>query len=163
SLHQDPSFFYPGRGFLDEIGESEGEGYTVNVPFPGESGDIDYQFVTDEFLAPLISDFDPEFIFISAGFDSHKDDAISSLRLGEKGYSVMAKKLMELSGELCQNRLALELEGGYNSEALALSLHNVAQVFLGEMNPEKIDSQPGDSTKQLVSQLRDTFRSYHSL
>ncbi|MFH1721010.1 MAG: histone deacetylase [Candidatus Altiarchaeota archaeon] len=163
SLHQDPSSFYPARGFAKEMGNSEGLGYQVNVPFQGGAGNSDYQYAFEEFLVPLIDGFDPDFIFISAGFDSHLLDSISQLRLTDVGYARMAYLLNQLADEKCGGNISLELEGGYNTEALALSLREIAQVFLGESEPKHIKDSCSKETVELITQLKDQFSAYHKL
>lgn len=113
SLHEDPKGF-PGTGFVDEIGEGEGIGYKVNVPFPFRTGDAMYQRAFDEIVAPISGQFEPQFILVSVGFDGHYADPVGMLSLSMKGYEEIAVKIMNLAGQLCDGRLVATLEGGYS-------------------------------------------------
>jgi len=113
SLHEDPKGF-PGTGFVDEIGEGEGIGYKVNVPFPFRTGDTAYERAFDEIVAPISSQFKPEFVLVSAGFDGHYTDPVGALSLSMKGYQEIFGRIVNLAGQLCGGRLVATLEGGYS-------------------------------------------------
>lgn len=113
SLHQDPRGF-PGTGFMDETGEGEGQGYTVNIPFPLRVDDRLYHQGFDQIAAPIIRQYKPQFILVSAGFDGHYTDPVGSLSLSMVGYSQVFSKILSLASQLCQGRLVVALEGGYS-------------------------------------------------
>jgi acetoin utilization deacetylase AcuC-like enzyme len=113
SLHQDPRGF-PGTGFMDETGEGEGLGYTVNVPFPLRVDDRLYHKGFDQIAAPIIQQYKPQFILVSAGFDGHYTDPVGSLSLSMQGYSQVFLKILNLASQLCNGRLVVALEGGYS-------------------------------------------------
>jgi acetoin utilization deacetylase AcuC-like enzyme len=117
SLHEFP--FYPGSGWIDEQGEGRGEGYTVNLPFPaGTAGDL-YEIAFTNAVMPILEQFAPDWILVSAGFDAHIDDPLADLRLGEHDYARMAHRL---SGAAGNGRIALFLEGGYDLAAIESSV-----------------------------------------
>ncbi len=163
SLHQDPAGFYPGRGFADEIGRGAGRGAQINVPMAPGAGDADYALVTCELLVPVMSQFAPEFIFISAGFDSHMQDRISRLRLTGDGYAFLASQVKDVAESTADGRLALALEGGYDAAALALSMRRIADVFLGDGGPQTVDGEPLADTQKLLADLRKRFASYYDV
>jgi len=113
SLHQDPRGF-PGTGFMDETGEEEGFGYTVNVPFPLRVDDRLYHKGFNQIAAPIIQQYKPQFILVSAGFDGHYTDPVGGLSLSIQGYSEVFSKILNLASKLCDGRLVVTLEGGYN-------------------------------------------------
>jgi len=129
STHQYP--FYPGSGDVDEIGSGEGEGYTVDVPMPGGCGDAEYMRAFEEGLVPVTKRFKPQLILVSAGYDAHWADSISSMQVTTTGYAKMAVILKSLADELCSSKLVFALEGGYNVEALAESVDATINVLLG--------------------------------
>jgi acetoin utilization deacetylase AcuC-like enzyme len=113
SLHEDPSEF-PLTGFAEETGEDEGLGYTVNVPFPfGTNGTI-YLKAFNEVAVPIITEYKPQFILVSTGFDSHHKDPVAELKLSAFSYTKIFDTLLESVAKLCQDRLVAVLEGGYN-------------------------------------------------
>ena len=116
SLHQFP--FYPGTGRLEETGEGEGEGYTINVPLPaGATGDV-YQAALDTIVLPAAERFQPTWLLVSAGFDAHRDDPLTDLGLAAGDFADLTDRLMALVAP--GHRLAV-LEGGYDLRALAHS------------------------------------------
>ena len=82
SSHQFP--YYPGTGALDEVGEGEGRGFTVNLPMPAGLGDGEYRRAYREIVEPIGRAFDPELVLVSAGFDAHRDDPLGGMDL-ERG------------------------------------------------------------------------------
>jgi acetoin utilization deacetylase AcuC-like enzyme len=113
SLHQDPKGF-PGTGFMEETGEGEGLGYTVNVPFPFRVDDRIYLEGFNRIAAPIIRQYKPQFILVSAGFDGHYTDPVGDLSLSTQGYWELFSRIMNLASQLCNGRLAAVLEGGYS-------------------------------------------------
>ena len=114
SLHQDPRDF-PGTGFIDEIGEGEGLGYNVNIPLPYGTGDQTYLKAVREIATPIIYQYKPQFMLISAGLDGHYTDPVASLSLSALCYQKVYEIIMNLASEICDGRLVSVLEGGYSS------------------------------------------------
>jgi len=121
SLHQYPH--YPGTGAKEDNGRGKGKGFNLNLPMPAGSGDDEYIKVFKEKISPVVNSFKPQFILISAGFDGHAKDPLSSTTLTEKGYYEMTLILKELAGLYSGNRIVSVLEGGYNLFSLADSVH----------------------------------------
>ena len=85
STHQYP--FYPGTGAAREIGAGPGEGFTANLAMEGGSTDGDYQRVIDTAVLPMLQQFAPRLILVSAGFDAHEDDPLGQMRMTTAGYA----------------------------------------------------------------------------
>jgi len=113
SLHQDPVEF-PGTGFVDEVGEGKGLGYTVNVPFPFRINDQIYFKAFNQIAVPIIQQYEPQFILVSAGFDNHYTDPVASLSLSTLSYVKIFGKISELASKFCAGKLVAILEGGYS-------------------------------------------------
>ena len=126
SLHQYPAF--PGGGDADEIGEGEGKGFTINVPLPPGSGDDIFMDAFESFL-PIVKEFYPDIIGISAGFDSHQFDPLLDQRLSVNTYYKIGK-IVSASFE----NVFASLEGGYNIEVFPKCLYN----FLDGINNNKM-------------------------
>jgi acetoin utilization deacetylase AcuC-like enzyme len=112
SLHQYP--WFPGSGDWIENGVEAGLGYTYNVPLPQWAGDEMYLQAFDRLVAPLAERYRPELILASAGFDAHWRDHSSVLGLSVRGYYDVTERLRMIAGSVCEGRLVLLLEGGYN-------------------------------------------------
>ena len=116
SLHQYP--FYPGSGRFEEVGAGAGAGYTVNLPMPASLGDDEYLRAFDSLLMPIARQFQPEFVLVSAGFDCHFRDPLGGMRVTERGFLAMTRRMKRLAAESCGGRLVAALEGGYDLKAL---------------------------------------------
>ena len=118
SLHQDPRTFYPGTGFVWQIGKGAGEGYNVNVPLPAGTGDDTYLHALNEVFVPLAEEFKPEIIIANGGSDSHFADSLGDLNLTVKGFFDVAGLIRETAERVCSGRLVLILGSGYNPTVL---------------------------------------------
>jgi acetoin utilization deacetylase AcuC-like enzyme len=114
SLHEDPHGF-PGTGFIDEIGESEGLGYNVNIPLPFKTGDNIYLRAINEIAEPIIDQYKPQFMLVSAGFDGHYADPVGSLSLSALCYQTVFEAIVNLASAKCDGKLVSILEGGYST------------------------------------------------
>ncbi len=112
STHQYP--YYPGSGAATEFGSGVGEGYTVNVPLAGGQGNDDFARIFNELVVPVVREFKPDMIMVSAGFDIYQGDPLGSMNVTSEGFAYMTRVLLELADELCQGRLLVTLEGGYH-------------------------------------------------
>jgi acetoin utilization deacetylase AcuC-like enzyme len=113
SLHEDPSEF-PGTGFTDEIGEGKGLGYKINIPLPFKTADEIYLQAMDEVVSPIVRQYRPQFMFVSAGFDGHYTDPVGNLSLSGFCYEELFERIVNLARDICQGRLVSVLEGGYS-------------------------------------------------
>jgi acetoin utilization deacetylase AcuC-like enzyme len=94
----------------------------VNVPLPaGTKGDVVRQ-VVDEVWLPRLRSFRPQALFISAGFDAHREDDLGQMGLVESDYAYITQRLMDVAEEYGEGRVISSLEGGYNLSALARSV-----------------------------------------
>jgi len=122
SLHQDPRTCYPGTGYARETGNGMGQGFTLNIPFPPGTEDAAYLHALDEIVLPRLHEFGPEMLFISAGFDAHKDDPLADIHLTEDGFQQITQRLVEFAEINCRGRVVSALEGGYDLRALGRSV-----------------------------------------
>lgn len=127
-LHR-ASPFYPGSGALMDIGAGRGEGATINVPMPGGAGDEAYLKALREILVPAAEYFKPDLVLVSAGFDAHWFDL--ALNISYEGFAAMTSIVQQIADTHCNGRLAMVLEGGYNTESLSRGMHAVLQVLAG--------------------------------
>ncbi|RJS84198.1 histone deacetylase [Candidatus Bathyarchaeota archaeon] len=112
SLHEDPSEF-PRSGFIDEVGNKKGKGYTVNIPLPFGTSDPAYWKALKFIVIPIALCYKPEFILISAGFDGYFRDPIGELLLSASLYLKVFQVVIDLARRLSGDRLVAILEGGY--------------------------------------------------
>jgi acetoin utilization deacetylase AcuC-like enzyme len=117
SLHQWP--LYPGTGWVDETGEGDGEGFTVNLPLPPGSRDAEYLEALDRVALPIIEQFAPQLLLVSAGQDGHASDPLSDQLISRAGFKAMAERAATLARRL-RIGLVVVHEGGYNVSTLPM-------------------------------------------
>jgi len=150
SVHEFP--FYPGTGWLDEIGAGLARGTTVNVPLPaGTAGDAHRDAFTRVIL-PILSEFAPSRILVSAGYDAHRDDPLAGLELEAADYGWMASSLAGLAVPV-----VYFLEGGYDLAAIEAS---VAATLAGAAGADPVET--AGSSGRLAMQTIDRVAEVHS-
>jgi len=153
SSHQFPH--YPGTGAVDEIGTGEGAGHTANLPMPPGCGDTEYRYITSEIVLPIVRRYSPELIIISAGFDAHERDPLSMMNLSSEMYGEMTAALRDSADSVCEGRLVVALEGGYDLPALADSNRHVFEALSGAWKATPADEgEVSEAVISLVSSLK---------
>lgn len=132
SIHEHPSFSYPGSGREFEKGSASGFGFTLNSPVLPGQGDKEYQALIERDLVPAFERFRPEVILVSAGFDAHIDDDMSNIKLSTEGFSWIIRKLVEMADKYANGRIISILEGGYVLERLPELIRNHVEILLGD-------------------------------
>jgi acetoin utilization deacetylase AcuC-like enzyme len=130
SIHQHPTFAYPGTGREFEYGKGLGYGFTKNSPVLPGQGDEDYQRLLERDLIPAFAEFKPEFILVSAGFDGHRDDDMSDIKLSTEFFSWMMRRLVEMAATYSKGRIVSILEGGYSLRRLPELARNHVEILL---------------------------------
>ena len=161
STHQYPH--YPGSGTIYETGSGAAQGSKVNIPLPAGSGDNEYRQVFEQIIMPATKRFRPELIMVSAGYDAHWADPLAMMEVSVTGFAQIARFIKSLADELCQSRIVLTLEGGYNLKAQAASVKATFDVLLGKPDiedplgpPEHRRASPDIS--ELVTQIKEVHK-----
>ena len=118
SIHQHPTFAYPGTGREFEMGKDAGYGFTKNSPVLPGQGEKEYKQLLQKDLFPAFAEFKPEVILVSSGFDAHIDDNMSDIKLTTEAFSWIIEKIVGLANRYAQGRLISVLEGGYSIKRL---------------------------------------------
>ncbi len=164
STHQFP--YYPGTGRVEEIGSGKGMGYTVNVPLPAGCGDKEYATVFRKVLVPIVKEFRPDVILVSAGFDIYFADPLGGMAVTPIGVAYLTRILKKLAEEFCQGKILLTLEGGYNLKGLSECVAAVIRELIGKSiipedrleELEKIQAQV-----ETIERLKDHLSTYWKL
>ncbi|HXQ90803.1 MAG TPA: histone deacetylase [Acidimicrobiales bacterium] len=137
STHQWP--LYPGTGRVAETGGPGAPGLTVNVPLPpGATGDVMLRAL-DDVVAPVVERFSPTWVLVSAGYDAHRTDPMAGLHLSAGDFADIALRVRDFAPG--PGRLALLLEGGYDLDALRLSVGaSLAALLDTAFRPEHASS-----------------------
>jgi acetoin utilization deacetylase AcuC-like enzyme len=129
SLHQYP-YHYPGTGSPSETGTGAGKGFTLNIPMQAGSGDREYLDAFRSRILPRLDEFRPEILLISAGFDAHRSDPLSSIRLSSDAFGEFTAMLKQAAERHARSRMISFLEGGYDCGALAESVMQMMNVLV---------------------------------
>ena len=103
----------------------------VNLPVPANTRGMDIRELIDMLWMPRLDAFKPEMIFISAGFDAHRDDELGQLSLNEQDFSWITDRIKQVADRHAKGRIVSALEGGYSSGALGRSVEAHVRVLAG--------------------------------
>lgn len=167
SLHQDPRGF-PGTGFVDEIGEKDGLGYKVNFPFPFKTDDETYEKAFTQVITPIVEQYKPQFILVSAGFDGHFSDTVAELSLTVNGYTRTFRHILDCASRLCEGKLAALLEGGYNLNVIGKIATGVVAEMAGiqrsfQVESPNIDKKVIKQAEKVIEEVKRIHSAYWSL
>jgi acetoin utilization deacetylase AcuC-like enzyme len=137
SIHEHPSFSFPGTGREFEKGTGPGQGFTLNSPVLPGQGDNEYKAILQRDLLPAFDSFKPDVILVSAGFDAHVDDDMSDINLSTECFTWMMQRIVDMAEKYSHGRVISVLEGGYSLKRLPELIVNHVRVLLGDM--ERID------------------------
>jgi acetoin utilization deacetylase AcuC-like enzyme len=163
STHQYP--FYPGTGAAADMGEGEGRGFTVNVPLERGSTDGDYRVVCDRVIVPVLDEFAPNLVLVSAGFDAHDRDPLAHMRMSASGFGLLTARIAAAADRHADGRLLLVTEGGYDLPALGESLDAVVRVLAGDVvpDPESLAAPTGRGAAAADAVRAAQARRWHAL
>ncbi len=153
---------FPGTGAKTEVGSQEGEGTIINIPLPGGVGDLGFERAFNQIIGPALERFSPDMLLVSAGYDAHNQDPLAGLQVTSRGFFEMTSKLAGFADKLCAGKMLMLLEGGYNPEALSVSVRNSCLALAGlelsdEPEREKQISEPS------IQDSLEEIRKIHSL
>jgi acetoin utilization deacetylase AcuC-like enzyme len=121
AFHEDPrvmlcsTFQHPYYPFS---GADSGNDHIINVPLPAMTDGRGFRAACERFWWPALERYKPQLVFVSAGFDAHRDDPLAYLKLADEDYRWVTEKILELAARHANGRIVSTLEGGYNTDAL---------------------------------------------
>jgi len=121
AFHEDPrvmlcsTFQHP---YYPYCGADSSNEHIINVPLPAMTDGRGFREAVERFWIPALDEFSPQMVFVSAGFDAHRDDPLAYLKLDDEDYRWVTEKLMDVADRHAEGRVVSTLEGGYNTEAL---------------------------------------------
>jgi len=130
SSHQYP--YYPGTGAATDIGRGRGLGFTVNLPVEAGGTDADFELAYNTIAFPVLRQFRPQLILISAGFDALDDDPLAGMRLSADEFARLTAAIVAIADEYGNGRVVAVTEGGYDLGGLASCLRAVGKVLNGD-------------------------------
>ena len=158
SIHEQG--LYPGTGQIEAAPHARGR--LINIPVPAFSGTKTFEQIFERIVVPWVRNFQPEMLFIAAGYDAHFSDPLTSLTLNTEGFFQLTQNLVQLADELSEGRILFVLEGGYDPLALSDNLQASLAALSGEKDfPDHFGKGP-DQFREVAS-LIETVRNYHQL
>ena len=151
--HQDGRTLYPGTGFIGEIGKKKGEGKIINYPMPPRAADGVIMTFFDEIISPVLHEFKPEFILISAGFDTHWTDRLTGMGWTFQAPAYYLKRIKTLADKFANGRVLITLEGGYEVDKQARAVYNCLKVLNNDN--DLIEGKPRESGKDLLNYINN--------
>ena len=122
------SFQHPFYPYADVINSND---HIINTPLSAGDGGEAFRAAVNELWLPALERFQPEMLFISAGFDAHREDDMSQLNLMEADYAWVTQQLMNVAARHAQGRIVSVLEGGYDLDSLGRSVQAHIKVLSG--------------------------------
>jgi acetoin utilization deacetylase AcuC-like enzyme len=135
SIHEHPSFSYPGTGRDFEKGTGAGLGTIRNSTLLPGQGDEEFKAKFQRDLLPAMDQYKPEVLLVSAGFDAHVEDDMSDIRLSTQCFTWIGETVLGIADKYCGGRIVSVLEGGYNLEVLPELIKNHVRILLDESGP----------------------------
>lgn len=155
SIHE-AGYFPLDSGNAEEVGEGEGEGCNINIPLPPATGDEGYRYTFEQLVLPILEEYKPQLLLVSAGQDPCGLDPLSRMMVMRPGFRYMATALRELAEKVCEGRLAVLQEGGYSLPYLPIATLGVMEGLMDcESNfhdPHAIPYRP--VTQELIQAIK---------
>jgi len=155
SVHQDN---WPFTGDANKLGEGPGQGANINITLPLGAGDTEWARALDEIVLPAVERFAPKMIFLSMGFDTHWRDPQGSMNLSSIGQARLIQKVQALAGRVCDKKMCVVLEGGYQADVLEAGIANSIRILTNRVDgfADKIGQSPAvfDQSEKLDKLLK---------
>lgn len=132
SIHEHPSFSYPGSGYGDEHGIGEGRKTILNIPLLPGATDQDVLKLLQGVISQKLEEWQPDAIIVAAGFDAHIADDMSGLQYSTEAFYIFGKEIKKWADRFTNGQLLSILEGGYELSVLGESVEAYARGLLGK-------------------------------
>jgi acetoin utilization protein AcuC len=169
SVHQDPMTIYPGTGFIEQIGASLGEGYTVNIPLPPGADDFCMNLVLEKLIKPLAVEFKPQIIIRNGGSDPHHEDGLGRLRISYNGLRSIGKAVTQIS-DISKCGVVDLCCSGYNPLTVAKGWLALLSGVIGyDIEIKESEPQPKASlsilrkTEEVIKEVEEILSGYWSI
>ncbi|MCK5709191.1 MAG: histone deacetylase, partial [Deltaproteobacteria bacterium] len=137
-----------------------GKGYTVNVPMEPGMGDIEFIRIFEEILTPIIDQYKPQFILVSAGFDIYFEDPLGGMKVTPEGFAKLTRLLTDAADKICDGKIVFLLEGGYNLDGLWISTKEVIEELLDKKKTGYKLSTSETKVDSLIDNIKKVYSDY---
>ncbi len=168
SMHQDPATLYPGKGYINEIGEAEGKGYKINIPMPRDSNSADYHHAIEEVVKPVVNQFSPDVFIRNGGSDPHHADSLTDLGLDMRGLKYLGEISRAMARDNNSGYIDLMLSGYGNRvvegwKAITIGTLGLDIPLPSDQKISDIDYDPKKKIVETVDDLKDILKDYWDL
>lgn len=154
SLHEYPA--YPGTGWVDEDGDGPGAGTTINIPMRLGTTGRAYREAFRRIVVPVLTQFAPDWVLVSCGYDAHLADPLAGIALVEDDYRAMAGAVVSAA----PGRTILFLEGGYDLAAIEASARaTITGLVSGPRNGD-LEAEPSEPARKLLAYCAETVSAH---
>ena len=148
SIHQDGRTLYPRTGDFREVGVGEGEGYKINIPLPpGSTGTMAFECLK-EVILPIMEEYRPEMILVSAGYDGHWHDKNSDLMYTTETYYEFMREIVNCAKKVNDGKIITLLEGGYDLKYMPYSILRTLEAMSESSNWITLEGDPKLNTAE---------------
>ena len=154
SIHQSP--LYPGTGPAKDVGTDDGEGFTVNMPVPAGAGDDVFLSHVAHVARPLVREYEPDLLLISAGYDAHADDPLAGCTVTDDGFAGMAALVRAAADDLGVP-VGIVLEGGYDLDVLSRAVPATLEVVGAQDPPPAPEVEPHPLAREAQERLAGSY------
>ncbi len=160
SSHQHP--LYPGTGSFSETGAGDGTGFTRNFPIPAGQDDAFFVQLYRDLVLPILREFKPDLIVVSAGYDTHVRDPLAGMKMTGDGFGALTVLLMRVAHELCGGRMLFVLEGGYDLEGLSEGVVATVDALVGAQDfQDLVGRSTSKEFERYARQVRYLVNDFH--
>ena len=166
SIHESGRYLFPGTGFVDELGEGDGYGYSWNLPLEAFTEDGSWLDLQRRVLPDLVEAYRPDVIVLQNGCDGHALDPLTHLRATTRLYEETVRQVCELADAFCGGRVVATGGGGYAIwEVVPRAWTLVWAGLSGQAAPDRVpqewlDRWQGEATSLLPGNLRDVQQEF---
>jgi acetoin utilization deacetylase AcuC-like enzyme len=161
SSHQYP--YYPGTGAANDVGRGAGAGFTLNVPLSAGATDADYELAYERLALPVLRQYRPELVLVSAGFDAHMDDPLAGMRLTGGYFGRLMRAIADVADAHSEGRLVAITEGGYDLAGLAASLRASIGALTDGATKHDVPSGPTPRGEAAIKAVAPNVSKYWKL
>lgn len=161
SIHESGRYLFPGTGFVDELGDGEGYGYSLNLPMEPHTEDDSWLSATRSLLPEVFEAFRPDVVVLQNGCDAHLLDPLTHLRCSTRVYEETVRLCCELAERHCDGRIVATGGGGYAVWRVVPRAWTLVWATLTGQNVDNriprswLERWQGESPVLLMDRLRD--------
>jgi acetoin utilization protein AcuC len=161
SIHESGLYLFPASGFIDELGEGDGHGYSANIPLEAQTEDDSFLAAFDAVVPDLADAFRPDIIVLQTGCDAHALDPLTHLRCSTNVFEQLAARVVRIADRHCQGRVVATGGGGYAIHEVVPRAWTLTWAILcGDEAPDPLPggwlaAAQAESTAAIPATLRD--------